>query len=276
MAALLRVVAQVGAVGRPRRAARDPGPGDGVPGAHEARQRRPPRRPRRDVVPRAGPGVRRGRPARLGAQGAAGGEPVAPVHGGAGHRAAPLGRLRRLHPDPRRRLPAPAGRRPGRPCRDAAKAAARELLRDASSRARTPSARWCTTSPACSAASSCGSTTPCVGTRTERFGGPPARVGGPREHRHRHPTDSRPAARPAQADQARPGATGRPGAQAQLRHLPADDVRRRCDRRHRHLLRPPGGGARQRAGGDRRLPGGGPRRRASPPSATPRSPARSR
>ena len=78
---------------RPGRAARDPGPGDGLPGAHEARQRRPPRRPRRDVVLRAGPGVRRRRPARLGAQDAAGREPVAPVPRRTRHRAAPLGRL---------------------------------------------------------------------------------------------------------------------------------------------------------------------------------------
>ena len=62
-----RVVPQGRALGRPCRAAGHPGPGRRVPGAHEAGQRRAPRGPRRDLVLRPGPGVRRGRgPARLG------------------------------------------------------------------------------------------------------------------------------------------------------------------------------------------------------------------
>ncbi len=55
----LRVVAQGRAVGRPGRAARDPGPRDRRPGAHATGERRPPRRPRPDVVLRAGAGVPR-------------------------------------------------------------------------------------------------------------------------------------------------------------------------------------------------------------------------
>ena len=109
----LRVVAQVRALRRPRRPARHPGPRRGfrvhmklASGGHLD-----------DLDPTSffeqGAGVRRGRrPARLGAQAAAVENRTPPVPRRPRQRAAALGRLRRLHRDPRRHLPDPRrGRR---------------------------------------------------------------------------------------------------------------------------------------------------------------------
>ena len=106
------VVAQGGAVGRPCRPARRPEPGRGHPGAHEARLRRQPRRPRRHLVLRAGQRVHRDRgPPRLRPQALPGRDPEPPVRGRPGRRAAPVDRVGGVHRDPRRHLPAPRGRR---------------------------------------------------------------------------------------------------------------------------------------------------------------------
>ena len=87
-----RVVAQGRAVGRPRRAARQPGPDRRAAHPHEDRQRRQPRRARRHVVPLPGGGVRRGRRrARVPHQAVAAAAAEPPLRGRPRDRAAPAG-----------------------------------------------------------------------------------------------------------------------------------------------------------------------------------------
>ena len=89
-----------------------PEPGRCHPGAHEARLRRRPRRPRRHVVLRAGQRVHRDRgPPRLRPEALPGRDPEPPVRRRPRRRAAPVDRVGGVHRDPRRHLPAPRGRR---------------------------------------------------------------------------------------------------------------------------------------------------------------------
>src|SRR3954447_24733439 len=90
----------------PGRPPRPPGPRHVVPRADEAGQRRWSRGPRPDLVLRAGHRVRSGhRPARLRAQAAAARASQPPHDRLPSERAAAMGRQRRVHRDPRRRVP---------------------------------------------------------------------------------------------------------------------------------------------------------------------------